>query len=401
MPIVIVSRLNSGIARSLETGCWEPHGIPALYKLLEGFATQQTSLDVILLCKSEQDGPAFRRITEVRFETLPHRFTVVPYYRLPLPSSKLRTLYNDCLQFAHVVWRVYVARRARLVYCDRSNLVLAAICRLLGLRTVVRFLGVAHFADFLDGWPARLRSPLLFLSLKVPHSWVVCSEDGSPGRELFRTCLNRRTPARILLNGIDAPVPRAPAGAIPRVLFVGRPTTGKGAEDFLQALSRLHQRGRSFDAAMLCGGYDTRPLNEQADRLGLLGRVTFEQRVPHDQVSAHYARADIYVSLNRLGNLSNTVLEAINHGCCLVILGREAGLPTDAATARILPEDAALRVARQNVIEDLTAILERLIDDPEQIRLRQERTLDLRDNLLRSWTERIDEEVRRIRWIAR
>jgi protein-arginine kinase len=58
-------------------------------------------------------------------------------------------------------------------------------------------------------------------------------------------------------------------------------------------------------------------------------------------------------------------------------------------------------VARQNVIEDLTAILERLIDDPEQIRLRQERTLDLRDNLLRSWTERIDEEVRRIRWIAR
>ena len=58
-------------------------------------------------------------------------------------------------------------------------------------------------------------------------------------------------------------------------------------------------------------------------------------------------------------------------------------------------------MARQNVIEDLTAILERLIDDPEQIRLRQERTLDLRDNLLRSWTERIDEEVRRIRWIAR
>ena len=51
--------------------------------------------------------------------------------------------------------------------------------------------------------------------------------------------------------------------------------------------------------------------------------------------------ADIYVSTNMYGNLSNANLEALSAGACLVLPTSEPSLPLDTVTDRLIPPGTA------------------------------------------------------------
>ena len=89
--------------------------------------------------------------------------------------------------------------------------------------------------------------------------------------------------------------------------------------------------------------------------------------VPHGEVAAWLGRADIYVSLNHLGNLSNANLEAIAAGKCMIILDEDARTHTDMETTRLIPDDAVLRIGRDSMEANLARALESLLDAPERI----------------------------------
>ena len=409
MNVLIITRLFSGLLNSMKTEEWHPNGIPAIYKLIEALDKKKVSMDVLFLCKTEKQGRHFKGVTNVRFKGIHANFYVLPYYSLPVRSSKLRQLYNDARQFNKVIFSFLQKNKVDLAYFDRANIVLAAIFSLLGVKTVVRFFGIANFNRFSsefveDRVKAILYSPLVYLSLKIPHKLLICSEDGSPAKCFLETIPSKKTPYKVLLNGVDSQAGMTETtlsirkkydfnNNYPIILFAGRLEPGKGAMEFVDALIQLKKKTDNFNSIIISGGSDTKPLYQKLCSNCSGHNIVFEKFVKHDEIYSFYNQSDIYVSLNKLGNLSNTVLEAMAAGKCIIMLDRDEKSGTDESTEKLIPADSAIKIDRGNIIKDLTLKLLELIENPTKIRQYSERMRPFAKEFLWSWDQRIDYEI--------
>ena len=411
MKAIIITRLYSGLKGVIENSEWNPYGVPAICKMIEGFNNRKLPLDVLFLCKTGTEGINIKRIKQYCFDELPFvKISVLPYYSLRVNSSKLKQIYNDIIQF-FLVLKLFRIRHYDLAYFDRANIVLAAIFSLIGVKTVVRFLGIANFRYLMES-KYVLFSPLVFLSLKAPFSLVICTEDGSPSKRLFSKCLNKSTPYRIMINGVDkVSTLKKDKDFIkgkynfndngPVILFVGRLTEDKGARQFIDALIQLNNHTKEFHAVMICGGGDVTFLRNILKSKGVEELVVFEKYVEQKNIMYYFHQSDIYVSLNKLGNLSNTVLEAMAVGNCIVMLGKEKETHTDESTERLVPDDVVIRINRQDIVNDLTDKLIDLIDNPEKINTYSERMKTFSKEFSWSWDERINYEMELLERVAK
>jgi teichuronic acid biosynthesis glycosyltransferase TuaC len=101
-------------------------------------------------------------------------------------------------------------------------------------------------------------------------------------------------------NGVDARRVEAPAGILPGrrlILSVGHLIESKGNSVVLEALARLAQTGRFPDLAyaIVGAGVLRNELRGRARELGLGERVQFLGHLPHREVLALMARADVFV----------------------------------------------------------------------------------------------------------
>jgi glycosyltransferase involved in cell wall biosynthesis len=115
--------------------------------------------------------------------------------------------------------------------------------------------------------------------------------------------------------------------------------------------------------------------------------------VPHGEVAAWLAQADVYVSLNHLGNLSNANLEAMAAGKCMIILDADPQTHTDTETARLIPDGVVLRINRGDIAGNLARALESLLDAPERITFYAAAASCLGKELLQPWDQRIEMET--------
>jgi len=121
--------------------------------------------------------------------------------------------------------------------------------------------------------------------------------------------------------GIDA-LPPAPQrestlGAL-NVLYVGRVVTTKGLRYALRALGRLG-KGVDWRLTVVGDGPDMDAVKRITGEIGAADRVSFVGRVPHDEVGAFYAKADVFCfpSLKEAGG--NVVLEAMSYGLPVIV----------------------------------------------------------------------------------
>lgn len=411
MKVIFVIRMFSGLIDSIEKKEWKPYGVPAIYKLIEHLDKKAAKLDILLLCKTEKESKTIKGIKKIQFNNLNANFYVFQYHRFGISSYKLRQFYNDCIQFSKVLYKFFMKDKYDLAYFDRANILLAAICSHLGTKTVVRFLGAANFTRFVDKVTSILYSPLVFLSLKVPYSLVICSEDGSASKGLFERYLYKKTPYRILLNGVDRE--QASEGntisirsrynfndGVPIFLFVGRMTDDKGVREFVDVMINLKNESRKFYAILVCGGEDFTELAERICQHGMQHQVVFERFVEHKTILSYYEQADVYISLNKFGNLSNTVLEAMAAGKCIIMLNKDEKTHTDESTKRLVPNDVVIRIDRNNIVNDLTDKMIYLVENPIKINSYSERMKLFAKDFLWSWDERINYELRLLESIA-
>ena len=57
--------------------------------------------------------------------------------------------------------------------------------------------------------------------------------------------------------------------------------------------------------------------------------ITHKNRVSHNQIKEILKNCDIYVSLNKLGNLSNANLECFSSGICSIVLDKNPEMLSD------------------------------------------------------------------------
>lgn len=405
LTVMVVARLFSGLAGGLAEQTWRPRGIPAIYKLLEGLADDPTVRLVTVFAAKDDHGGRFARASSFRAERLGGPVHILPYRRRPWLAAL--GLDNKLREFSHLLrcYRLYRRYRPDVAYFTNANFVPASVFSRTGLcRTVFRFLGVTPVQHKL----ALARGGLARWLYRARFDQVVCTLEGSGGSYYLPKLLRPDVPCAILLNGVD---PRKPgAGAKRRVrelapedgrklvLFVGKLEWFKGCGEFVEAVLRvLASHPGSLRAVLLGEGSLRGELEASAKRQSAPGEVLFAGNVPHDEVPAWLARADIYVSINRWGSLSNANLEAIAAGKCMIILDKDPQTHIDEETEAILPAEAALRIPRTDTGVHLAAAIETLIDDPKRIKKHEGAAKRFARDRLESWDARIAREIALIR----
>ncbi|MEK9967989.1 MAG: glycosyltransferase, partial [Ferrovibrio sp.] len=242
--------------------------------------------------------------------------------------------------------------------------------------------------------PALLPRIMRWL-FRAPFALVICTRDGSGGDTWLPRLLHPLTPFRILLNGVDPPVPGHAMPDLDRlkdrtlVTFVGRLDPVKNLRMFVEGFLQAARQEPALHAVIAGDGIE-QPWLEQRLAEGGSQAITYMGALPHQNVPSLLARSDIYVSLNTMGNLSNANLEAIRSGCCMILPAADPLTGKDTDTSVLLPPDTAVRIAMTE-----TALAEALLElhrDPTQRRLRATRTAEVGATFA-PWPQRITEEL--------
>lgn len=422
MRYLFVFRLYSGLRSSLLSGAWHPFGLPDVYRLIEGLDASNIPATVVFLAREEDPVDHVVEETRVRFPNIDIDFRIVPVFRLRylertafLPEglkARLLRVYNDLRQFTLVVRRhLLCAPRPDLVYVDRRSIVFGAISALTGTPTLVRFHGVNEWNDLRSRVAFFLRRPLVWFALRAPFRLALSSEDGSPAIQFFHRYLSPRVPYCVALNGADRPKTvghrdlrdryKFDDPNWPIVLFVGRLTEDKGIDEFMSAIRQINRREPRFYLLFICGGSDPSSFERKLRGEGFDGRAVFERSMPHEEMMNVYLGADIYVSTNRIANMTNTVLEALACGLSVIVLGRNEKTGADESTEVVLGDPAVVRIPRGKLVERLTEELIRLVRDANHLAAKKKACADLFERLSWSWNDRISFELDIMKRIAK
>lgn len=392
----------SGLYESIRSSNWEPSGIPTIVKLAEQI-TAKAPLYWFIICKTEKESSVVgNKLRQITFENgiTAH---IIPYRNF-MKSVRTNVLINNAFAIIYL-FKTLKRLKDKLFYCDRSNILIAALIKILyGGPVVIRILGLYPDQKALASRRLfRLLNPMTYLAYKRKYDLAICTEDGSGVAFYIDNILNRDTRRLILLNGVDKltdrPRKKNHSGDIV-FLFVGAMTDQKGILELIEAFSKLKKHNYPFRLKIVGKG-------ELASKVVSLIRERDIERhtemvgaVSLKRINEVYLKSDVYISLNKLGSLSNTVLEAMAAGKCIVMLDKDEETHTDESTGKLVPNDVVIRIDRNNIVDDLTQKLADLIENPAKITVYSERMTSFADKFLWSWDERISYEISLLEKIA-
>jgi glycosyltransferase involved in cell wall biosynthesis len=127
-------------------------------------------------------------------------------------------------------------------------------------------------------------------------------------------------PAKIIVQhlGVDIADPLLPSPELPPscvvLLAIGRLHAVKDHAFLINACARLRDRGTDVLCLIAGEGPERDSLEHQIATLGLEGRITLLGHVPHEELEAHYARADVGVLTSRSEGIPLVLMEAMMRG---------------------------------------------------------------------------------------
>ena len=403
--VLALSRLFGGLKSGLAAEKWEPAGVPAIYRLLEALAADR-NVDLLSVFAAKETDARFDRVRKLDLPRIGK--TILLPYR-DWFSARLHRINMGLteLEMAARVLMIAAKFRPHIIYATYANILPAALLARLGHRGVVlRFMGVMpHHREIAEGG-----LPLFRWQLRSPFAQVICTEDGSDPGALLPKLLHAQTPILVRLNGCDAPTmsesdirsfrAEQNLGERPAVVFVGRLESYKGALDFVDAaLLALKTCPDCADFVLVGDGPLRAEMETRVAAAKQLSRVRFVGAQRHADVGRFVGAADVYVSTNMYGNLSNANLEALAVGACIMMPSSDATIPIDTVTDTLIPNDVASRFDRHRMPLSLTEVLLRLLSSPEEIARRRSSAKALAKRLLRPWAQSAAEDVGLLRVI--
>ena len=106
-----------------------------------------------------------------------------------------------------------------------------------------------------------------------------------------------------------------------------------------------------------------------------------------------YDIADIFISLNSIGNLSNNCLEAFNSGICSIIPKENKINNSDVVIKKFIRKESIIRIPIENMAQNLTKVLADLILNKSKINAYAKNIQQDSRKFLRTWSHRVDKEM--------
>ena len=292
-------------------------------------------------------------------------------------------------------------RRFDLVYAHNQYAAVAGwlLGRLFGIPNVTRLYGT-FLADLMSKPLVTLRYPVAAAGFLVPHSLLICANDGTRGDEVARRLGIRMERFRFWQNGVDLPANlpartrqevslRSPGDRLRLeskwIISCSRLTYWKRLDRVIRALHAAREAGCDCQLLMAGAGLEEEPLRALASRLGVEQQVAWLGAVEHGAVWELMQVADAFIITNDVTNRCNPLYEAI----C-------AQLPVvsvrDPATADLLDHGVNALLADKEDTDALGKNLYRVCTDPA-LAASMRRAQAERRKQLWSWRERMKAEV--------
>ncbi len=402
MRILYVSRLFSGLAEGIRALRWDPRGVPTVYRLLEALDRSEHDLRVVFTVKDDAVGWPETETLTFPVEGFGREITVIPQRAaLPAAFGRARGYLREIAQYREIR-RLCDTVAPDIAYFDRVNIYAASlIARRTDIPVVWRVMGVPPaMHDMLDlGGPV---AGITRRAYRAPFAKVICSRDGSGGEQWMARALAPDTPRKMMLNGVDprgagtlgADLEAQLAGSETKILFVARLVEDKGCLEFVDAVCQaLDAAPGRFRAVIAGDGPFASAMLARAADAGHGERFHFLGQVAHDRILGLQQACDVYVSLNRMCNLTNANLEAMRTGVCMIIPASPGIRGIDVDTDELMPPDTILRIASAGDVQGLRDALITLDSDPDERTRRAAAIAARADSLIPTWDARIGEEM--------
>ncbi len=398
MKVLFITSFYSALRKSVYEKSWNPEGMPAISKLFEKLHKTNILFDSILI---NNDNNNYKIVKVKPF--------IADFHILNKPNilSKLdnvlvfKIFSNLAFSISNFIfsYRLCKKNNYNIIYVDRANVFIGALFKIFTQKKVVlRLHGITtHFVLFKNRY-YKIRNFIRYYSFKVKFDHIISSEDGTPVFQFLEKYTSPSTPKTVMLNGIskksfcnsiDIRKKHNILQGIPIILFVGRLEADKGIHEFVKSIIKLNELNQKFFAIIIGDGtYFYSIKNTLKD----FPNIILNGSIPHADIYSYYLVSDIYVSLNYLGNLSNTVLEALYGQNCIVSFKPDYNESRDLSTNKYL-NGGIITIDRYNCEVELTKELEHLITNPNVVQKNKDQSSLLANKILLDWEERIEKEI--------
>ena len=402
MKIFFALRLYTGLEKSMESSVWSPTGIPTIYKLLEAI-DQKHQIIVFLLHKipTENQYTKYKQQNDkiVKFEQFKEPFNVIS--SLGKKSNKIVRFLNEIIHCIKIIFNIK-KESPDLIYFDHSNIWTAGIVsRIFNIPVVVRLLGIYPYINALSNKRLTINQYILRWSYKGPYSLVVNTNDGSGKNNDVIKLLNNNTDYKLLLNGVDQIKNKQVNNLKDKLnivegsvvcLFIGKLEIYKGCITFVQAVINALQKGIEVHGIMIGEGSQSTEIINIINKSKFKSNFSLIGNINHNDIFNYHQISDLYISLNHLGNLSNTNLEAVKFGQ-VIILPKKLFTDTDGEDTKLLGEDNILWIENPNDVEGIVNYMQNIHLDKNYLNKYKKNILNVA-KLIPSWDERINKEIK-------
>lgn len=385
MKLLFITSLYSGLRESILNNKWKPNGMPAIYKLQEGLRTRNFNFDSVYFSENVRTGlykNHFLNNNNYIYST-----SVVSMLKIP-------KILVDCINFLRI-WKL--RNKYDIFYVDRSNVLIGALLTFLNKKVILRLHGVADLYERYENTFNKFKYFISILSFRAKFDAIICTKDGSPVDLFTEKYCHPDSKLYSWFNGVsfdkDArKITRRDYNISNDTLvlgFISRISWDKGIWDFVKTLKRLNEMNFKIKFLIVGDGpYLSDIVNhikkEKVDNVIITGKVN------HSIIPSYLKICDVYISLNYLGNLSNSTLEAVHSSKCIITLKDKPTLKNSGGYEIL--NDAAIFIDRDDVIQELEKKIVELYYNREIIEYYSTR-INSKSKLLSNWEDRIGKEI--------
>ena len=402
MRILYIARLFSGLEQSVIKGKWEPSGAPTIYRLIERL-DDSSSIDLKLVLTSKGGFTQWnsKKVVNRKLAGLLTPVSVLPFFdKISFCHKKISKFLSELYQLLYII-SAKIIFNPDLIYVDHANIVSASVLSRIFSNTPVifRLMGVYQAArDVME-----INRPIFYVlrwMYRSPFSAIICTQDGSGLEPWLNKAINKKTSKYLLINGVDEIDHSETYNDISLIdkdksviLFVGKLEEAKGILQYIRACSIVAKTGNNKFYFLIIGNGSLLNKCREIIKVDNLTNMSIITHVNHCEILSIHLRSEIYVSLNRWGNLSNVNLEAMRAGSCIIFPSSKKSIGVDVITDKLISNKAVSRIPSTDSVQDLADSIIFLHNNPNKRKAMSRQVIKESNSFLVTWEERINNEL--------
>jgi len=392
---LFILRCYSGFEQSLIKKEWSPSGATTIAKTIEYIQNDKSS-NLIIVSNNFNSKLGFIRNRKLYLKKLNMPIHFIMGKLLFLSDTKLGKYYT--FLYNNISILLYILKyKPKLVYSDHANIFITAfISRFLGIKTMVRLMGIKD--DMRNSLiETSFYYKLLRWSYRSPFSMVLATQDGAGSENWMKSALKKNVPNITILNGVDQKNKLTNTKLLKNIpnnkfiaIFVGRLEHDKAPDKFIESFLLAKKKLPNNLHIIIVGtGSMKEKLDLSLEKANATKDVTFFSNLNTDEIFFLLDKSDVYISLNRYGNLSNTNIEAMTRGKAMIIPRSNRYKGIDIYTDSLIPRDSVIRIKDSDSINDVAEALIYLFNN-EKAKISLEKNIsNISNQYIKSWDKRI------------